>query len=477
MVMRGLLRPVALLYLFLAAVTLGVGVFVHQRMISFEDKTFLMREGYLNELAGALAGVLSTTAKNGALEPSIIAEGFKRYEGLNIKDYYDSAIRGKGALRIVVTDHLGTAVYDSCKDTVGQSYLANPEVSEALSGRYERRDIPDDDGYLTTYIAQPISSGSQIIGAVIASKSNRLIDPLVKEAKSGFVAVGLALAMMVLLVVSALFLFFLRPIQLWFRYVQQFKHQQHPARPQLRRTSFGALGAAIDHLYDSLSDRSYIEDLVKSFVHELKSPITTIRSGAELLKRPIAEHQRTETINDIVVQSDRMHSLVMRMLSLAALEKRDSLKELERFRLQDVFAALQDELYMQIEASGVFLEFDIPVTIYVYCDSLLLKSAIGNLILNAVEHSIPGSSVEISSIELGGMVEIRVRDHGAGIPDYALDRIFEPFYSLPKINGSAVGTGLGLPFVREVADLHYGNIALTNHREGGVLAILSIKRY
>jgi two-component system, OmpR family, sensor histidine kinase CreC len=474
--MRGLLRPVTLLYLFLIGICFGVGVFVHHRMIAFEDKTFQMREGYLNEVAGALSGVLSTTARNGELDPAIIAEGFKRYESLNIRGYYDSEIRGRGALRIVVTDRLGTVVYDSCENTVGQSYSANPEVAAALSGRYERRDVPDDDGFLTTFIAQPISSSAKIIGVVIASKSNRLLDPLVDEAKSGFVAVGLALGITVLFVVMALFLFFLRPLQLWFRYVQQFKKQQYPANPQLRRTSFGYLGAAIDHLYDSLSDRSYIENLVKKFVHELKTPISSIRCGGELLKNEIPESQRSEIINDIVLQSDRMNALVMRMLSLAALEKRDSLKELERFRLSELLDGLLDELHTQINTSVVIIDVDIPKDLMVYCDSLLLKSAVGNLILNAMEHSSVGTSVEISAIEHGGVIDIRVRDHGAGIPDYAMDRIFEPFYSLPKINGSTVGTGLGLPFVREVADLHYGNIAITNHKDGGVLAILSIRQ-
>ena len=171
-----------------------------------------------------------------------------------------------------------------------------------------------------------------------------------------------------------------------------------------------------------------------------------------------------------------MNALVMRMLSLAALEKRDSLKELERFRLSELLDGLLDELHTQINTSGVIVDADIPMDIMVYCDSLLLKSAVGNLILNAMEHSSAGTSVEISAIAHAGVIDILVRDHGAGIPDYAMDRIFEPFYSLPKINGTTVGTGLGLPFVREVADLHYGNIAITNHKDGGVLAILSIRR-
>jgi two-component system sensor histidine kinase CreC len=129
---------------------------------------------------------------------------------------------------------------------------------------------------------------------------------------------------------------------------------------------------------------------------------------------------------------------------------------------------------MRLEASDIQLVVNIPDHICIYCDPLLVRYAISNLIINSVEHSPPGSSIEVEAVHHGELVEIRVRDHGSGIPDSALDRIFEPFFTLPKINGEFVGTGLGLPYVREVADLHYGGIAITNHAGGGVLAVLSL---
>lgn len=474
--MRWATRPITILYVFLILIAVIFSRFVAEEMNSFEAKTFSMREGYLNEICAAISGSLATTAVGGKLDPDLIAQGFKGYEDLDVSGYYDSEIKGIEALQISVTNENGQILYKTNDAGDSLASVPQPEVVAALNGQYHRRDVMDDEGYVTTFIARPIESNGRIIGAVVAAKSNRKLDPLVKEAKQGFIAVGIGLGTLVLLTVMALFLFFLRPLQLWFRYAQQFQNQNHPARPQLRRTSFGYLGAAIDHLYDSLSDRSYIENLIKKFVHELKSPIATIRCSGELLQRDIPQNQRTEIVRDIVLQSDRMHALVMRMLSLAALEKRDSLKELEQFRLKDVIAALLDEIHAQVQASHVEIKTDIPDDITVYCDSLLLKSAIANLVLNAIEHSPRGSLVELSAIAMGGLVDIRVRDHGGGIPDFAMDRIFEPFYTLPKLNGDNIGTGLGLPFVREVADLHFGNIAITNHKDGGVLAIFSIRR-
>lgn len=67
-------------------------------------------------------------------------------------------------------------------------------------------------------------------------------------------------------------------------------------------------------------------------------------------------------------------------------------------------------------------------------------------------------------------------DSGSGIPDYALDRIFERFYSLPRENG-VKSSGLGLAFVQEVARLHQGEITLRNREEGGVIATLTLHRH
>ena len=74
-----------------------------------------------------------------------------------------------------------------------------------------------------------------------------------------------------------------------------------------------------------------------------------------------------------------------------------------------------------------------------------------------------------------GQIQLIVTDSGSGIPDYALDRIFERFYSLPRENGLK-SSGLGLAFVQEVARLHQGEITLRNRDEGGVMATLTLHR-
>lgn len=103
----------------------------------------------------------------------------------------------------------------------------------------------------------------------------------------------------------------------------------------------------------------------------------------------------------------------------------------------------------------------------------LLEQALGNLLDNAIDFTPPGGTLALAAREEQRQVRITVTDSGSGIPDYALARIFERFYSLPRENGFK-SSGIGLAFVQEVARLHQGSIALENRAEGGVVATLTL---
>ncbi len=107
-------------------------------------------------------------------------------------------------------------------------------------------------------------------------------------------------------------------------------------------------------------------------------------------------------------------------------------------------------------------------------DAFLLQRALTNLLANALDFS-PSESIITTRVETQDkQCLISIRDHGQGIPEYALDRIFEKFYSLRRPDSGQKSTGLGLPFVREIAHLHGGEIVLANNPEGGAVASLSL---
>jgi two-component system sensor histidine kinase CreC len=137
--------------------------------------------------------------------------------------------------------------------------------------------------------------------------------------------------------------------------------------------------------------------------------------------------------------------------------------------------AVRNELAPVAAQRNVELFIDADPSLQVNGDPFLLQRALSNLVLNAIDFAPPESAVTVDAQPVRGRIDITVRDHGRGIPDYAADRLFEKFYSTARPGGRK-GTGLGLAFVREVAQLHGGTARLANHPDGGAVATLSIPR-
>jgi two-component system sensor histidine kinase CreC len=109
-------------------------------------------------------------------------------------------------------------------------------------------------------------------------------------------------------------------------------------------------------------------------------------------------------------------------------------------------------------------------------DEFLLGQAIYNLLENALDFSPINSVITIKLNDYQTYRQLTVRDTGAGIPEYALNKVFDKFYSLPRPSTNQKSTGLGLNFVKEVAKLHGGSITLENHEWGGAEAILTLPK-
>ncbi|PTT42525.1 two-component system sensor histidine kinase CreC, partial [Stenotrophomonas sp. HMWF022] len=118
--------------------------------------------------------------------------------------------------------------------------------------------------------------------------------------------------------------------------------------------------------------------------------------------------------------------------------------------LQEAATAAQ----VRAQAAGVELHIEQVPDLRVQGDGYLLRQALHNLIDNAIAFSPPGAQVQLDAQRDGQGVRLQVADRGAGIPDYARERVFERFYSLARPGTGRRSSGLGLPFVQEVARLH-----------------------
>jgi two-component system sensor histidine kinase CreC len=207
----------------------------------------------------------------------------------------------------------------------------------------------------------------------------------------------------------------------------------------------------------------------------MKSPLAAIRGAAELLgeEMPVADRQRF--LGNIRAESGRAERLMNRLLELSALEGRSSLDLTEVIDLGPVVTRAVEQGYPPAEISAVRLEMKLPEDIVpVRGEAFILRSAVTNLLENAIDFSPPGATVEVSLRRENGTAFIEISDRGPGIPDYATDRVFDRFYSLRHHASGRKGTGLGLTLVKEAAELHGGWVTLEAREEGGTIARLAL---
>jgi two-component system sensor histidine kinase CreC len=229
---------------------------------------------------------------------------------------------------------------------------------------------------------------------------------------------------------------------------------------------------------DALAGRNYVADYVQTLTHEVKGPLSAIRGAAELLQEPMPEVDRARFIANIARETQRIQELVDRMLELTALESRKSLDRASPVPLAALVAEVVASATSSAQARGLGIAVvgEPAANAVVVGDAFLLQRALANLIDNALDFSPPGGRVDVELVVHARSVDVVVRDAGPGIPEYAEDKVFEKFYSLARPATAKKSTGLGLSFVKEIAELHRGRVTLKNGVGGGAVATLSLPR-
>jgi len=247
--------------------------------------------------------------------------------------------------------------------------------------------------------------------------------------------------------------------------------------PRLGRRALGAIGAAYDEMRDALAGHTYVADYVQTLTHEVKSPLSAIRGAAELLQEPMPDADRVRFAGNIARETQRIQELVDRMMELTALESRRGLDQVAPVAVGPMLRDLAAAAHHSGAPRGVTVEVALDAiedTPSIEGDAFLLQRAVANLLANAVDFAPDGSTVTVAATRARRTIDITVRDHGPGIPQYAEGKVFEKFYSLARPHTRKKSTGLGLPFVKEIAELHHGRVTLKNAPGGGALATLSL---
>jgi two-component system sensor histidine kinase CreC len=247
------------------------------------------------------------------------------------------------------------------------------------------------------------------------------------------------------------------------------------ALPRSRAREIAELAAAFAEMRTALEGKAYIERYTQALTHELKAPLSAIRGAAELLSEELPEADRARFLANLRAETERIQGIVDRLLELAALEARHGRLDLGTVDLRAVAGEIVAAASTSAAARRVTVTLAEGAPVRGRGERFLLGQAVSNLVQNALAFTPVGGVITVA-VTAGpeGCARVVVEDTGPGVPDYALPRIGERFYSLPRPDTGRKSTGLGLSIVREIARLHGGEFELANRPSGGARAVLSV---
>lgn len=461
------------------ALELILGSLICREVRDLEAHYRTSTEALLMDSAHLVAALLAADIQDGIMHTDRVRLAVPNLRRQPVVNPSISGSETNAELHISVTDRTGRVIYDSHGQTTGYDRSAPMEPRTTAEGHYAAqldRNPATNDLATMFYVAAPILWQERQVGEVKIGKPVLGFQLRLGAARQHFLLGSLFSGLALLILAIAVTVWWLRPLDLVTDYLRLLRRRQFQDLPNLGRSALGWLGAVLDEMRDALAGRRYVEDYVQALTHEIKSPLATIRAGAELMENRMPVLQRRRFLCDIQDAVGHIQAIVDRLLDLAALEQRRALAVRQPMTLAEVTAEALEALVPDAKARQVRVVSTVPAGPRVAGQRSLLVCALINLLQNAIEFSPAAGRVDIALTEAGEYHELTVQDQGPGIPAYARPRLFERFYSLPRPGTRKRSTGLGLSFVREIAELHQGRIDLQNHPAGGAIARLRLPK-
>ena len=430
-------------------------------------------EDTLADTANVLASYVESEAHSGKIDPSniklIIDRALKRKLNAKIYDIKKTNI----GINIYIVDSEGIILYDSGDDgNTGKDFSKWNDVYLTLKGQYGARlskSIYRSTGAI--YVAAPVLFEGKIIGALTVVKSKENVDTLIRISRDRVILLFIIAFLLYFIISFFLIGWINEPLKKLTLYVNSIKTGEMKKLPVLRSVEIRELGLAFENILSELESKQYIEKYIQTLTHEIKSPLSSIRGAAELLDEDMDDGQREKFYRNITEESRRIEDIVTRMLELSAIENRKELKDVSWLNMRKLTDEVIESFTPQIRKKRIHIENNVSDDVFVSGENFLIRHCISNIFENALRFSYDNGRIVIGSERSKSHVRLSVKDSGAGIPEYAVNKIFDRFYSVPPKNMNK-STGLGLSFVKEIMILHRGSVAIYNNPDKGVTAVL-----
>jgi two-component system sensor histidine kinase ChvG len=364
------------------------------------------------------------------------------------------------------------------------------EMRVALQGDFASRVRLSPNGELVLSVAVPVQKLKQVLGGLLLSHQTSWIDEAIRSVRFDILRFfGIALLVTVL---ASLYLAgtIARPVRRLALAAERVRagNRRRNAIPDFSRRGdeIGDLSVSLREMTDALSYRlDAIERFAADVAHEIKNPLTSVRSAVETAVR-LTDPEKQKRLMAIVLEDvqrlDRLISDISNASRLDAELSREELRPVDIGHMLGILVEMHEAMAEDdpsVERVRLVLAGDVAKGLVVPAIEDRLVQVFRNLIANAISFSPPGGTVLLSCEGAGNWVTATVDDEGPGIPEAKLGAIFERFYTeRPKGERFGRHSGLGLSISKQIIDAHDGTIHAENRRdaEGRVVGARFIVR-
>ncbi len=230
-----------------------------------------------------------------------------------------------------------------------------------------------------------------------------------------------------------------------------------------------------------ITEQQKLDTMQKEFVanvsHELKTPLTSIKSYTETLLGGNVDDEKTkrEFLHVIEAEADRMSELVKDLLSLSALDMKRTVLNFRKHQVADLINSTVEKVLIAANDKKHTIKKEIIYQGKAVFDFDKIQRVLINVLMNSVKYTDPGGEITIYATKNKGNIQIKVADNGMGIPEKDLSRIFDRFYRVDKARSRKMGgTGLGLAIAKEIVAAHNGEIQINSTAEKGTEVVIEI---
>ena len=413
--------------------------------------------------------------KNVEIAKSIVAH-IEASPQLPVTNYLSTV--GKMGYQLYVVDESGKGHFYGGKYRVQD--LQASSVKKVLDGYiyHGMRQFPRQT-FVTGFFANELSN---TIGVPFTYENKRyalFVRPDIKLLFSevhtilGGLIVGTAvLSLLLMLVVAKLLIV---PITQLTEATKRIAHENYDTQLNIdRRDEIGQLAASFHTMVGQLQENDQIrKEFISNVSHDFQSPLLNIQGYAGLLKSTdLTEEDRENYAEIIQSETKRLSKLTRQLLLLTTLDQSTRMVKYQEFQLDEQLKACVNKYRWWLEEKQINLLMEIELTTY-KGDAALLENVWDNLLTNAIKYNYPEGEIQIRLEAKETYLEVTVSDTGIGLTGEEKAQLFERFYRADK-SRSEEGMGLGLSIVKQIIELHKGEIHVTSTPDEGTIFTIKL---